>query len=167
MDNQLGGVIYHMVFALTPPPPPPPPPTPRTKWPPSRRRCFQMRLSAWEFSILIEISLKFVQRGSIDNKPILVQIMAWRWIGDKPLSEPMLTQFTDAYMRYMGRYILFHNIIILFCKNLCLSCIGITYFKNGSDVDWQLALDTCRCTWVINDLARHGFIRLTGNKRGD
>ena len=26
--------------------------------------------------------------------------MAWRRIGDKPLSEPMLTQFTDAYMRH-------------------------------------------------------------------
>ena len=35
----------------------------------------------------------------IDNKPVLVQVMAWRRIGDKPLSEPMLIQFTDAYMR--------------------------------------------------------------------
>ena len=25
--------------------------------------------------------------------------MAWRRIGNKPLFEPMLTQFTDAYMR--------------------------------------------------------------------
>ena len=28
--------------------------------------------------------------------------MAWRWMGDKPLSEPMLTQFTDAYMQHQG-----------------------------------------------------------------
>ena len=48
--------------------------------------------------ILIQISLKFVPRGPIDNKPALVQIMAWRRPGDKPLSEPMLTQFTYAYM---------------------------------------------------------------------
>ena len=27
--------------------------------------------------------------------------MAWRRIGDKPLSETMLTRFTDAYMRYL------------------------------------------------------------------
>ena len=27
--------------------------------------------------------------------------MAWRRIGDKPLSEPMLTQFTDAYRRHI------------------------------------------------------------------
>ena len=50
-----------------------------------------------KFCILIKISLKFVPRGPIDNNLALVQIMAWRRIGDKPLSEPMLTQFTDAY----------------------------------------------------------------------
>ena len=44
----------------------------------------------------------FVSKGSIDNNPPLVQIMAWRRIGDKPLSEPLLTQFTDAYVRYQG-----------------------------------------------------------------
>ena len=48
--------------------------------------------------ILIQISLKFVSRNPIDNKPALVQVMAWRQIGDKPLPEPMMAQFTDAYM---------------------------------------------------------------------
>ena len=52
--------------------------------------------------IPIQISLKFVPRSPIDNKPALVQIMAWRRIGDKPLSESMQTQFTDAYMRHYG-----------------------------------------------------------------
>ena len=50
--------------------------------------------------ILIQISRKFVPRGPIDNKPALVQVMAWRWTGDKPLPEPMLTLFTDANMRH-------------------------------------------------------------------
>ena len=40
--------------------------------------------------IFIEISLKFVPRGPINNNPSLVQIMAWRRPGDKPLSEPMM-----------------------------------------------------------------------------
>ena len=53
-------------------------------------------------SIPIQISLKFVARCSIDNKPALVQVMAWHWTGDKPLSEPMLFRFTDAYMRHLG-----------------------------------------------------------------
>ena len=47
--------------------------------------------------ILIRISLKFVLRGPIDNNWSLVQVMTWRKIGDKPLSEPILTQFTDVY----------------------------------------------------------------------
>ena len=52
-----------------------------------------------KFGILIQISLTFVvTKGQIDNKSALGQVMAWRRIGDKPLPEPMLTQFTDAYM---------------------------------------------------------------------
>ena len=40
--------------------------------------------------ISIKISLKFVPMGPINNIPALVQIMAWRQPGDKPLSEPMM-----------------------------------------------------------------------------
>ena len=40
--------------------------------------------------ILLKISLKFVHKVRIDNIPVLVQIMAWRRPGDKPLSEPMM-----------------------------------------------------------------------------
>ena len=50
--------------------------------------------------ILIQISLKLVPRGPIDNKPSLVQVMVWRRTGDKPLPEPMMVQFTDAYMQH-------------------------------------------------------------------
>ena len=50
--------------------------------------------------ILIQISLKFVPVGSIDDKTALVQVMAWRRTGDKPLPEAMLTQFTEPYMRH-------------------------------------------------------------------
>ena len=48
--------------------------------------------------ILIQISQKLVPRGPVDNKPALVQVMVWRRTGNKPLSEPMMFQFTDAYM---------------------------------------------------------------------
>ena len=50
------------------------------------------------FWILIKISLKLVRKGPIANNSALVQIMAWRRIGDKPLSETMLTQFIDTYI---------------------------------------------------------------------
>ena len=50
--------------------------------------------------ISIQISLKFVPKGSIDNKSALVQVMACRRTGDKPLPEAMMTQFADVYMRH-------------------------------------------------------------------
>ena len=40
--------------------------------------------------IWINISLKFVSKGLINNIPALVKIMAWCWPGNKPLSEPMM-----------------------------------------------------------------------------
>ena len=46
------------------------------------------------------ISLKFVPKGPSDNKSSLVQVKAWQQTGDKPLPEPMLTQFTNAYKRH-------------------------------------------------------------------
>ena len=40
--------------------------------------------------ISIKFSLKFVPKDPINSIPALVQIMAWRRPGDKPLSEPMM-----------------------------------------------------------------------------
>ena len=40
--------------------------------------------------ISIKISMTFVPKGVNNNIPALVQIMAWRRSGDKPLSEPMM-----------------------------------------------------------------------------
>ena len=40
----------------------------------------------------IKISLKFVPKGSTNNIPVLVQIMAWCQSGNKPLSEPMMAR---------------------------------------------------------------------------
>ena len=42
--------------------------------------------------IPIKISLTFVLQGPINNIPALVQIMAWRQPGDKPLSGPMMVR---------------------------------------------------------------------------
>ena len=40
--------------------------------------------------ISLKISLNYAPKGPINNIPALVQIMAWRRPGDKPLSEPMV-----------------------------------------------------------------------------
>ena len=54
----------------------------------------------WKFYILIQISLKLVPKCLIDNNPALVQRKARRRTGNNPLSEPMLTRFTDTYVRH-------------------------------------------------------------------
>ena len=40
--------------------------------------------------VSIKISLKFVPKGHINYTPALVQIMAWCWPGNKPLSETVM-----------------------------------------------------------------------------
>ena len=47
-------------------------------------KCIFLKENVW---ISISISLKFIPKFRINNIPVLVQIMAWRRPGDKPLSE--------------------------------------------------------------------------------
>ena len=51
------------------------------------RKCFNSK-------ILIKISLNIVSNVHINNIPALVQIMAWRLPGDKPLSESMMVRLS-------------------------------------------------------------------------
>ena len=50
-------------------------------------KCIFLKENVWN---LTKIPLMFVPKGPINNIPALVQIMAWRRPGDKPLSEPMM-----------------------------------------------------------------------------
>ena len=50
-------------------------------------KCIFLNEDVW---IALKISLKFVLKVRINNIPALVQIMAWRRPGDKPLSETMM-----------------------------------------------------------------------------
>ena len=47
--------------------------------------------------ILIQSARKIVPTGPINNTSALVQIMAWRRTGEKPLFEPIMTYFSDVY----------------------------------------------------------------------
>ena len=59
-------------------------------------KCIFLDENVW---IPIEISLKFVPKGSINNNPSLFQIMAWRRPGDKLLSEPMIVSLLTHIWR--------------------------------------------------------------------
>ena len=74
--------------------------------------------------ISIKISLKFVPKGPIKNIPALVQIMAWRRSGDKPLSEPMmvclLTHICVTRLQWVNscsRSLKTYGVINLYCLN--------------------------------------------------
>ena len=53
---------------------------------------FKRIFSNENVEISIKISLKFVPKGRINNIPALVQVMARRRPGDKPLTEPMVVR---------------------------------------------------------------------------
>ena len=52
--------------------------------------CIFLNENVW---ISSKITLKFVPKGRSNNIPALVQIMAWRRPGDKPLFEQMIVSF--------------------------------------------------------------------------
>ena len=54
------------------------------------QRAYDVKLSCFLWFQPKPVSLKFVPKFPITNIPALVQIMAWRRPGDKPLSEPMM-----------------------------------------------------------------------------
>ena len=58
---------------------------------------FQCIFLKEKFCVLSQVPLKFIPKDQVDNKSSLVQVMAWCQKGTKPLSEPMMTLFTDLY----------------------------------------------------------------------
>ena len=120
-------------------------------WPPSLVNTFRPRQNGRRFPddifkciflneniwILIKISLKFVPKWPINSIPTLVQIMAWRGPGDKPLSEPMMVYFVDAYMRLLAsmRWVvacLFSDISLL--HKISIRKKYVAYFNSSNGI---------------------------------
>ena len=62
-----------------------------------------------KFCISIEISQDFIPKGPVDNLAALVQVIAWRRTGDKPLPEPRLTLIHWYIYAALGGDELIHN----------------------------------------------------------
>ena len=69
--------------------------------------------------ISINTSLKFVPMGPINNICTLVQVMAWRRPGDKPLSEPMMVRLPTHICVTRPQWVNRPN---LNCKHLLWFC---------------------------------------------
>ena len=78
------------------------------------------------FCWMIKISLKFVPKGPINNNPALVQIMAWHWSGDKPLSEPMMVSLLTHICVTRPQWV----------KGLSYTIIPINQYKTIHRVYW-------------------------------
>ena len=98
--------------------------------------------------IPIKSSLKFVAKGLIDNILALVQIMAWRRPGDKPLSEPMMFSLPTHICVTRPQWV---N-MLPFCmvdfqhrKTVC----SLMVLSNMNSPSRILLLPICRKSWNI------------------
>ena len=69
-------------------------------------KCIFVNENVW---IACKISLRFVPKGPINNIPVLVQIMALRRPGDKPLSEPMLITLPTYLCVTRPKWVILNN----------------------------------------------------------
>ena len=98
-------------------------------------KCIFLDDSVW---IPIEISLKFVPKGPINNIPALVQIMAWRRLGDKPLSETIMVSLPTHICVTRPQWV---EINITFTKKDCFE--SQSNWKMNQITPSGYAIDTC------------------------
>ena len=98
-------------------------------------KCISLNENEW---IALTISLKCVRKIRINTIPSLVQIMAWRRPGDKPLSEPMMVSLlthicvTRPQWTKSGSFIIhwlqsIQRLIICAKKYVFLMCLNKNY----------------------------------------
>ena len=90
-------------------------------------------------SIAIKISLKFVSKVPIDNIPALVQIMAWRRPGDKPLSYPMIVSLPTHICVIRPQWVNF-DVQELICMYQYSRSICVKYVDNKRTISKTLIL---------------------------
>ena len=97
--------------------------------------------------ISIKISLKFVPKCPMNNIPALVQIMAWRRSGDKPLSEPMMVSLPTH---------------ICVTRPQCVKCDNMTYLTwlVKGYVQLQYSVNFSKCVLISGILVVDIFLDL-------
>ena len=103
--------------------------------------------------VSIRISLKFVLKDSIDNIPALVQIMAWRRSGDKPLSEPMMVSLPMHICVTLPQW------VKKFCVHWALTWL---WLYSGFIVDNKFHCPACRTTFIATRFRVAVIVRRAG-----
>ena len=82
-------------------------------------------------SISLKISLKFVPKVQFNNIQALLQIMAWRRPGHKPLSEPMVVSLLTHLYASLGLndLMLVHESCFFYCSWYIKQCLFAFYLE--------------------------------------
>ena len=96
--------------------------------------------------LLIKISLKFVPKVWINNVPALVQMMAWRRPGDKPLSEPMMVRLLMYICITQPQWV--NEMISLYvfwfqhsCQAVLFKKLVLAHYGNSTDLRWRFCAE--------------------------
>ena len=114
-------------------------------------KCIFLNENIW---ISIKISLKFVPKGPINNIPALDQIMAWRRLGDKPLSQPMMVillthicvtrpQWVKSLLGLSQTALIFYNMSVAWCKT-AISPVH-QWWRYYSSLHQAISITTVKC----------------------
>ena len=104
-----------------------------------------------DVKISIKISLKFVPKGPISNIPALVQKMAWRRPGQKPLSETMmvnlLTHICMVQVSPPDTLYIFLIYILLFYSRYCFTIAYIWTYIYTCFPLFMMYINVCKLTF--------------------
>ena len=124
-------------------------------------RCIFLNENVW---ISLKISLKFVPKGPINNIPALVQVMAWCWLDDKPLSEPIMVRLPThicitrpQWVTVVGQS--FSNLVEIWLNWLHILCIYLSHLMSClSDSSLQHQI-SCQQAWQQRGLLFKKLLR--------
>ena len=106
-----------------------------------------------------KISLKLVPKGPINNILALVQIMAWRRPGDKPLSEPMMIiSLTHICVTRPQWVKLYQDLVVARAIAVIEECCFSQAYGATGGSEWQIVYFNVLCCAVFcfSDWRCHG-----------
>ena len=118
-------------------------------------KCIFLNENAW---ISLEISLRFVPKVQINNIPALVQIMARRRPGNKPLSEPMMVSLLTHICVTRPQWVKLFVWLYLWWKSHgihkdpCRFCFPML-FRCGTGTSWHANINTYYIALFLPDPA--------------
>ena len=138
-------------------------------------KCIFLNDNVW---ISIKISLKFVPKGPINNIPPLVQIMAWRLPGNKPLSELMMVSLPthicitrpqrvkneknnaeDFNLLIFAAFELIQMFLSL-CLSVCLVTSTMIHWNWWKQIGWKI-IQMMLIYWLGDSVSSEGKFGLT------